>query len=69
MTPEEVQDLINKANELRRIHPALRQGQALTNILWHMNHEAYNQITGTEDDPFYVDERVDSFLAKIQQLN
>ena len=66
MTPEEVQNLINKTNELRRLNPALRQGQALMNTLWVWHREVYNQISGTDADPFYVDANIERFMAIIQ---
>jgi len=66
MTPEEVQDLVNKADELRRLHPSLRHGQALMNTLWDLHREVYNHISGTSADPFYDDTKVDFFIAIIQ---
>lgn len=66
MTPEEVQNLINKTNELRRLNPALRQGQALMNVLFESHREVYMEFSGTKADPFYDDTKIDLFIALLQ---
>lgn len=44
-------------------YPTLRVGQSMMVVLSKVNFALYEEITGTEIDPFYLDERVDDFLA------
>jgi hypothetical protein len=52
---------------LRNKHPELREGQSLMNALGEINFSLYKEITGTENDPFYQDERIPAFFEKILQ--
>ena len=66
MTPDEVTMLIENANNMKRLHPHLRTGQALMNILFEQHPEVYKEFAGTKADPFYNDAKVDLFIALIQ---
>jgi len=66
MTTKEVKELRNHANNIRRMVPNIREGQALMNGLFAWHAETYQAITNTDVDPFYDDSRIPAFLAKIQ---
>jgi hypothetical protein len=65
LTAEQVRFLFEcVANEFNEnVH--LRKGQKCMIILWDIAPELYTEITGTDDDPFYVDERMDNFIKRI----
>lgn len=44
------------------VHKGLRQGQAYMNALHYINKELYEQITGTENDCFYDDNKIVNFI-------
>jgi len=44
-------------------YPSLRVGQSMMNVLFRSNFDLYVEMTGTDLDPFYDDEKVDNFLA------
>jgi len=39
-----------------------RVGQAHMNALFAVNEDLYNEITTTDNDPFYVDDNMDKFM-------
>ena len=43
----------------------LRKGQCYMNTLAIMNKALYDEITGTDNDPFYVDEKLPQFLELV----
>lgn len=53
-------DLANKIHQ--NTEGTLRIGQCYMNALSVLNHALYQKITATENDPFYVDEKVPQFL-------
>ena len=55
----------NKALKMVKDHPELRLGQAVMNVLHKYYPDIYNKITDTECDCFYLDERVDMCLSRI----
>jgi len=44
-----------------------RVGQAYMNSLREVNHSLYNEITGTDDDPFYNDNNVVKFIRRLNE--
>ena len=44
------------------VHKGLRHGQAYMNALHYINKDLYNQITGTEADCFYDDNKIVNFI-------
>jgi len=47
------------------INEGQRSGQAYMNALFKVNPKIYNDITNTEFDPFYNDDKVIKFLKKL----
>lgn len=42
-----------------------RDGQALMNALYSVNPDLYQEITGTDADPFYDDNKIEKFWNKV----
>ena len=61
--------LLSQVNTLGKFlksqNPELREGQAFMNALSEVNPELYKQITGTEADCFYDDEKIPTFFNKL----
>lgn len=47
----------------------MRKGQALMNALFEIDLEKYREITGTEADPFYVDQNISKFWSKLNEIS
>jgi hypothetical protein len=47
----------------------MRKGQALMNALSEIDLETYREITGTEADPFYVDQNIGKFWSKLNEIS
>lgn len=45
----------------------LRTGQSYSNALADVNMKAYNEITVTDDDPFYNDNNVVKFIRRLNE--
>jgi len=45
----------------------LRNGQSYSNALADVNMKAYNEITGTDDDCFYDDNKVIKFIRRLNE--
>jgi len=60
------QDLKNKAKETHH-QSSLRYGQAIMNLLFSRHPEIYQEITGTELDCFYDDEKVENLLEYLEK--
>ena len=67
LTAAQFEQLLEGANEMAPGNHLLRRGQMLMNLLWDINPALYSEITGTDIDPFYVDQRVDVFLAYVKE--
>lgn len=63
LTPEEYCLLCIKTNSF--IAKGLRKGQSYMNALHEVNPTIYQNITGTDIDPFYDDAKIAGFLACI----
>jgi hypothetical protein len=50
------------ANADARLCGSMRLGQVLFNVLWQVDREAADSVTGTEVDPFHRDDRIKDFL-------
>lgn len=50
---------------LLKQNPHFRNGQALMNSLREINPELYQKITTTDDDCFYLDEKIQNFFERI----
>lgn len=61
-----VDELQRQAVAYRAEHPEQRWGQALFNVLRAHDLELARELTGTEADPFYLDERVGGFLLAVE---
>ena len=59
-------DLKNKSKEIQR-QTDLRYGQAVMNLLNQTRPEIYQEITGTELDCFYDDEKVENLLEYLDK--
>ena len=46
----------------------MRNGQALMNALSEIDLEKYREISGTEADPFYVDQNIEKFWSKLNEI-
>ena len=52
----------NMNNEYMKGKGTLRIGQCYMNVLYDIDPTLYREITGTQVDPFYVDDRIEAFL-------
>jgi hypothetical protein len=64
LTQEQFDLLIDKVIEFRK-HPGLRLGQAMFNVFYFIDPDTATELTGTDADPFYSDEKIPQFLAAI----
>ena len=60
-------NIFKLTNETIKKHPYLRKGQTLFNILYEQYPDIANQIRSTENDPFYLDKRIDNFFNEIKK--
>jgi len=60
-----ITELIKKANQLMKMFPTFRYGQALFGVLEDMDKEMADEIRGTGLDPFYDDKNVPAFLGYV----
>lgn len=69
MTEKEYQKIYKEAIDTRKNYPYLRKGQCVYNAFAkHLsNEEWFNSITATDIDPFYNDDKIDSFLNTIKK--
>lgn len=63
LPPDKIASFHDTAHTMKTPH--LRVGQNYMNALYYVDKELYDMIKGTELDCFYLDERVDAFLAAI----
>ena len=61
-----VDELQRQAVAYQAEHPEQRWGQALFNVLREHDLDLARELTGTEADPFYQDERVGGFLLAVE---
>jgi len=54
-------DFDQAVDRVRRGFPQWRLGQAQSNVLRVCRPDLYSEVTGTEQDPFYRDDRVTAF--------
>jgi hypothetical protein len=59
--------ILEEARRDMKEWPQLRLGQAVFNIA-HGRCPQVRHLTGTALDPFYHDDRIDAFLARIKEL-
>ena len=57
-----------RVSQLRSQKSYIREGQAHMIILGEMMPGIYRSITGTSVDPFYRDDRINDYLAKVARL-
>lgn len=55
-----------RADQMQRENPDWRVGQAWFNALHEIDPGLANQIRGSQDDPFYRDDRVTAFVQRIE---
>jgi hypothetical protein len=60
-------EIIKLTEETIKLHPYLRKGQTLFNIIYERCPEIANQIRSTENDPFYLDSRIDNFFNELKK--
>jgi hypothetical protein len=53
---------------LNNLHPAVRKGQALYNLLSVQRPDIGRQIVGTNADPFYDDGHINMFYERVAEL-
>lgn len=68
MTNEEINAISKFASELYVRQSSLRLGQSVWNVFEEMHPDKANLIRGTEFDPFYDDNKLDSFYKKLLEL-
>ena len=70
MTKEEFnsfkENFINMVNAKKEHYPFLRLGQITFNEMWEKYPDVCDEIIGSKLDPFYVDERIDSFWTFVE---
>lgn len=69
MTSTEWISLINKLVELLHKHSELRYGQAIMNALNDVRPDLYKEITGTNNDPFYDDNKLVLFMRYLNDVS
>lgn len=47
-------------------HQEIREGQAYMNALFKIDVELYQEITGTDKDPFYLDTNLPKFFSYLK---
>lgn len=65
LTADELKALLDEVENGFNGKEFLRKGQKHMIVLFDIKPELYTEITGTDDDPFYVDSRMDNFLKRI----
>lgn len=65
LTADELKALLDEVENGFKANNDLRKGQKHMIVLFDIKPELYAEITGTDDDPFYVDARMDNFLKRI----
>jgi len=65
LTADEVKEFLKTVDESFPGNTELRHGQKAMIILLDVAPTIYAEITGTDDDPFYLDERMDDFIKRI----
>lgn len=65
MKTEDITTLNQKAISAKHVHPQLRMGQALMNVLYEMDRNAYCHIMNTSSDPFYNDSKLEEFYTTL----
>lgn len=73
MSIEQMNDFISKletnaTNDWRNAKGVLRYGQCLFNTLYDLDSELANKIRGTNNDPFYLDEKIPKFFFALEEL-
>lgn len=61
-------ELIRKFNEKSELNPTWRKGQTWFNSLSVLYPSVAESIRGTENDPFYNDEKIDAFFKEITEI-
>ena len=59
---------LERVDELRRQKPFLRHGQALMMALQEFSPSIHKQITGTECDPSWRDDRISRLMAELSRI-
>ena len=63
-----VQDLLDRAEADMAKNPAFPWHAVLLNALYHLEPKICAKIVGTEYDPFFKPERIESFLKRVEEL-
>lgn len=64
-----VEKIKEYAINFRVQNPEIRHGQSLMVALKHHDFELYEEITATDADCFYVNEKIEKFFEKIEEKN
>lgn len=62
LTQDDLTLLYEECRYIKSAHPEFRIGQSWMNALHKHYPATYNLVTGTDKDPFYDDEKIESFL-------
>lgn len=62
LKPEQMFLLLTQSYRLVSNNKELREGQAYMNALFEIDQKLYNEITGTDLDPFYDDSKINTFF-------
>jgi hypothetical protein len=60
------EEFVSKVDSMYLDHKELRYGQAVMNVLKEAWPDKYEQLTGTDDDCFYLDALVKGTLEKLE---
>lgn len=64
-----ISKLYGKIQDKLQLHPKLRYGQALMNVLFESYREAYDAVVATQHDCFYVDYKVEGTIKYLIDTN
>jgi len=66
LNADQFNELIDKTQKYKYLcGSTMRTGQAYMNVLSELNKPMYDEVTGTDQDPFYSGERLPSFFRYI----
>ena len=67
LSQEEINDVIELANEMRLKDIEMRSGQSFFNALHTLYPDVANEIRTTDNDPFYINERIGKCIDFIRK--
>ena len=68
LTTEEFNKLIEISSNIKRDNHFLRLGQLYMNTLHELRPDVYEEITGTDYDCFYTDDKISDFFTFLRNI-